>query len=446
MTPPLGSSRLLACPGCSPGPLEATDGGLRCPTCQVVYPSLDGIPCLVSDPELWQATWRGRLDAYASTLQSRVADLHQEAELSHLLPSTRQRVLRLAEALAHERIRILDFRRLLEPPCRAGNPIPPMHGADVDTRAVVECDENVFRDWVWGKSEVDDTRTFAERLFPERPETLALYGVGAARLAVDMHRSLRPTETYAFDHNPLPLWAAWRLLRGETLEIHELPLSPSRAEDVAVLRRIAYSEPVPPGFHLLFADAAEPPFAPGSLDAVVTAWFIDAAHMDFRDLAPRINRVLRPGGHLVNVGPLRFKDAVSHSYSIEEVHEIVELSGFRLLSREQADLPYFVSPVSGTRALETVFGFAAEKIAEAAPAHAQDLVTPWLTYENLPVLPTPAMSRLQHLSMVAVAVLSLVDGARSINDISQALASAWQADPARVKAEVRAFFTQIEPD
>lgn len=436
----------LACPRCSRELVSEADIGLRCEACSKRYPYLDGVACLTPDPEMWRAKWRGRLDGYAEVLGDRVEGLRAEAAQRGLLPRTRARVWRVAEALVHERKVIRDFAELLGEPSPAEKPSSnlPIQLLEADKQAVIECDEHVFRDWVWGQEEVDRLRAFAERMVPERIDTLAVYGVGAGRLAVDVHRSLRPSRTFALDWSPLALWAAARLLRGEALERFELPLWPNRDEDVVVKRKISYSEPVPPGFSFLIADALEPPFAPGSLDAVLTCWFIDVVPTDLRQLAPRINRVLRPGGLWINAGPLRFKGASFRSYSIEEVHEIVELSGFDLLAREREDLPYFASPLGGTRALETAFGFSARKKSDADAFQAESTVPPWLLDMSLPVQATPAIVRLQKASIVAAGIISLVDGVRSISEIAEVLASTWQVDAAQVVPQLRSFFSLDE--
>ncbi len=72
----------------------------------------------------------------------------------------------------------------------------------------------------------------------------------------------------------------------------------------------------------MFADALEPPFAPGTLDTVLTPWFIDAVNADLRQTLTAINRALRLGGTWLNVGPLRFDGALSSSYVMEDVREI----------------------------------------------------------------------------------------------------------------------------
>ncbi|HWA73861.1 MAG TPA: hypothetical protein VG937_16075 [Polyangiaceae bacterium] len=117
--------------------------------------------------------------------------------------------------MAHEQVR-LDHSLTLLTSSSASSPIS-LQLSETEKGAALDCDEHVFRDWVWGKEEDDLLRQFSESMLPDRIETLVQFGVGAGRLAVDVHRSRRPASTYALDWNPLPLWAAAQLLRGETL-------------------------------------------------------------------------------------------------------------------------------------------------------------------------------------------------------------------------------------
>ena len=147
------------------------------------------------------------------------------------------------------------------------------------------------------------------------------------------------------------------------MTLPEFPVDPNSDGDVVVERKLTRPFELRPGFSFVFADALRAPLA--GLDAVVTSWFIDVTRVDLRQTAAAINRVLRPGGLWLNLGPLRFHADLARSYSIEEMLEIVGRSAFELLSNDKHDIPYFDSPVSGSRRTDTVFRFAARKTGEA---------------------------------------------------------------------------------
>ncbi|HXN34350.1 MAG TPA: methyltransferase domain-containing protein [Polyangiaceae bacterium] len=314
-----------------------------------------------------------------------------------------------------------------------------------DVPALMTCYENLFRDWVWGDKEAEATRSIVARLIRGPLGRLAVFGAGAGRLAVDIHQTLRPAETLALDVNPLPLLVAQRLVRGETVDLPEFPVAPHSGDQVVMQRSLRCPGPLREGFTFLFADALRPPFAPASLDTVVTCWFIDAAGADLRETAAVINRVLRPGGQWINLGPLRFKETISRSYTIEEVWDIVAQSAFELGAREREDVPYFDSPASGSRRIETVFSFAASKTGEASTVIARDTVAPWIADATLPIPRTPTMMNLGRTSLFTAGAMSLVDGVRSMSDVANEIAKSTGIAPANLLGQLRAFFAKLPP-
>jgi hypothetical protein len=225
------------------------------------------------------------------------------------------------------------------------------------------------------------------------------------------------------------------------LSLPEFPVDPNSDGDVVVERNLVRPFEVRPGFSFIFADALRAPL--GELDAVVTSWFIDVARVDLRQTAAAINRVLRPGGLWLNLGPLRFQADLARSYAIEETLEIVGRSAFELVSNDKQDIPYFDSPVSGSRRTETVFRFAARKVGEAGPVDIPDPLPPWVANPLAPIPITQSLVTLARTSMFTTGVLSLIDGNRSIVEIAQALGSAWGVEPARLQDELRVFLAKM---
>jgi hypothetical protein len=272
---------------------------------------------------------------------------------------------------------------------------------------------------------------------------LAVYGAGAGRLAVDVHQTLGPTETWALDTNPLPVLVAERLIRGETVVLPEFPVAPHGEDDVAISREMRGPVELREHFSFAFADALRPPFAPGAIDTVLTAWFIDATGRDFRETAAVINRALRPGGLWINVGPLRFKQSLASSYTIEEICDLVAASGFDLVGRGRDDVPYFDSPVSGSRRIETVFSFAARRTGDAKPFVSRDSLAPWISDASLPIALTASLTALGRKSVFAGSVISLIDGARSLSDVAREMGRLWGFDAPRILDQLRAFFATL---
>ena len=436
---------VFCCPRCEGALSSISSGGWGCTTCRTNYPTVGNIPCFVDDPTLWRTLWLRRFDDYSSNVELRVNALRAEAENPQLLPRTRMRLLRIAEGFVHQVEAVASLFESMD--ADGGDPLSamaiPSRPEGGSQTAVLECYENVFRDWVWGQEENALTLDFLKPLIPAGAGRIGVYGAGAGRLAVDVHQHCGPGTTFALDVNPLPFLIANRMLSGETLTLPEFPVDPNSDNEVVIARDLVRPFVPRDGFGFVFADALRPPFRPGSLDVVVTSWFIDIARADIRQTAAAINRVLRPGGLWVNIGPLRFQTNLARAYSIEEVLELVGMSAFELLSSDKQRIPYFDSPASGSRRSDMVFRFVARKAAEAPATEVPDTAPPWVTNPMLPIPITQSMIALGRTSMFTSSVLGMIDGTRSIVEVAQALAAAWGVEPSRLHDELRAFFARL---
>jgi hypothetical protein len=404
------------------------------------------VPCLVPDPALWRALWSSRLDDYLEVTDSRIRHMRKETELPDLLPRTRARVQRIIEAKEHERKVLPELLATLRRLTMDGNvPQAPSRPEALAGRlAVLEWYEHIFRDWAWGGAENAQLSEIVQSLVPRPLGLLAVYGAGAGRLAFDVHRALAPRRTVALDLNPLPLLVAERMIQGDALELYEFPVAPATDEHMVVLQRLSAPEQVDSnGLCFAFGDGLKPPFARGSLDAVLTPWFVDAIGVDLRVTAALINRVLKPGGLWLQVGPLNFNLQLSQTYLREELRDIVQTSGFELLSERRERVPYFDSPVSGSWRQETVYCFAAEKRQEASEPTLTRPSAPWVANPRVPIAPSSELMNLGRTSAFTALVLSMVDGQRSILDVAHAVAPHVGMDPAMLEQELRAFFGKL---
>ena len=132
----------------------------------------------------------------------------------------------------------------------------------------------------------------------------------------------------------------------------------------------------------------------------------------------------------MNLGPLRFHSELARSYTIEEVMDLVGASGFEVASQDRQELPYFHSPVTGSRRTDVVFRFAARKTAEVGEVRVPETLPPWVANPLLPIPITPALIALGRTSMFTTGVLSMINGERSIVDVARELAAGWGVEPA----------------
>jgi hypothetical protein len=195
--------------------------------------------------------------------------------------------------------------------------------------------------------------------------------------------------------------------------------------------------------HLVLAAARRAPFPDGALDVVVTPWFIDAVAADILEVASAVNRVLRPGGLWINVGPLCYSGSASKAYSFDEICDFVRGSAFDLQSCEQHSLAYFDSPVSGTCRTDRTYVFAARKIGEPPVSVTPPKSTPWLDDLTQPIPLSAVMTESLQRSVMTAGIASLVDGTRSANDIATILSQSWNVEPRALILPIRAFLRSV---
>jgi len=416
---------------------------------------------LVPEPERYRFQQLRNVEDYLALTLERRREISAEQQNPELLSLTRDRLSRLIHAMEVERALVEDV--LAPITCGLDAQVArsvPSSALPARNISVLEMYETTFRDWAWGDAESERALSLVARLAraatagsssgPREAAlgTLAVFGAGACRLAVDVHRSLGPVATFALDMNPLPLLIAHRVLRGEVVDLYEYPVGARGTDNMAVLQRLQCRVAVPAGLTLVLADGRQPPFGPGSLDTVLTPWYIDVVAADVSETAATMHRLLRQGGIWLNQGPLRFTGAASGLYCIEEVRELVVASGFEIIAEITEDQPYFDSPFAGSRRVETVYSFAAKKVGPAprvprAGAGAARAEPSWMLDATKPIPVLPGLEELQERFVVSAGAISLIDGTRSIVDLAEALGHELGIEPQKMIEPVRTLLVTL---
>ncbi len=439
---------LLGCPRCQ-GELEL-DGQMRCRACPQDFPDIAGLPWLFPEPDRALGEWRARVHGYLAGLETQAARYRASLTGELTRATTRNRLKLLASACTDQARRV---RALLAPlldgaPAAApeiysalGTTLPAGHG-------LAGYYANLHRDWNWGEAENEaGYRLVDEAIGTDPPGRMLLLGVGAGRLAYDLHRRRAPGALVAADINPLFLLAASRLHAGETLELYEFPLAPRDLASHAILRRLGAPALAAPGLHLVFADATRAPFAAGAFDTVITPWLIDVVDDALEHFAARVNRWLRPGGRWVNSGPLSFSaDDPARRHSLEEVREIVAEAGFEPIEPTEATVPYLCSPASRHGRMETLVTFATSKRREVPQPPPAAHGPEWLVHTDRPIPVSAALQGRQIELRVLAYVVAMVDGRRSVRDVARELVARRLMSESEAEPAVRAFLARLHQE
>ncbi|MBS0393498.1 MAG: class I SAM-dependent methyltransferase [Proteobacteria bacterium] len=436
---------LLQCPRCRRAPLVPDEAALACRACRVQFPRVGGVPWLFADPDLSLGDWRNRLTLYLEDFAAAARLAEIELSGARRAP-TRARLSLLREAYL-EQARLV--RELLAPLAMPALPLP--HATQLAVGSALPLSQdlhsyyaNVHRDWCWGGEE---NQAALAQVGPAvgAAERVLVLGAGAGRLAYDLHQTGASRLTVALDINPLLVLAAERVVRGVPVELYEFPIAPLRTEDVAVRRRLVAPAPARAGLELVFADAWRAPFAPQSFEAVVTPWLIDIVDEDLEQIASAVNRLLVPGGRWVNFGSLAFPwRNPARRLGPDEVREVATEAGFEVTLQRDAALPYMRSPVSRHARTETVALLAAEKRRRAPREDGGDAAQPaWLRDTALPVPRTEALALAADASRIQAVLLALVDGKRSIDELTRIVAEQRLLPPAQARSAVQGLLERL---
>ncbi|KAF7548807.1 hypothetical protein G7Z17_g6821 [Cylindrodendrum hubeiense] len=243
-------------------------------------------------------------------------------------------------------------------------------GRKADKIAVSQSLKHIVRDWTEpGAHERDGPflcllKTL-QQMFPNRdnaaPIKALLPGAGLGRLGYDI------ADLGGFEVT-LNEWSMYMNVAYRFMEAHRARHSESfhpfidgwshHATEADMHRKLSFPDVeinassvvmVEGDFNTAFQNQA------GYYDVVITYFFIDTARnlMSYFDT---IKKVLKPGGHWINLGPLLYGTGPFVQLSLEEIVLVTEAMGFQYLDTDEScgDLTF---PSRKVRGIEAIYGF-----------------------------------------------------------------------------------------
>lgn len=420
-------ANLICCPQCgTPGNQGFDAHQLQCNQCQTRFFSVGKIPCLFPSGEHQLLIWQHQAAVLKHMAEQALESIRQSLARFDISDKTRDR---LAELYKANLVNLDSITHLLQ---QKGIPAVPNEGlAQAQLGDLSEYFDLVFRDWAWdspnqpneeNKSALERVNHFLKELQP-RPLRVLVLGAGAGRLSWDLHQVLAPEFTLSLDSNPLLLALQDELINNhQSLEFGEFKLFPQFDRPISALRTLTPPDKTDKdnSWVAMGANAWQLPLVAASVDLVITPWFIDVVGGDLRDLIGIINRVLVPGGHWINTGPLLFTRhlPLQLKYTIEEIKELLALSGFDVQGETIDVVKHIASPLEARGREEQVWTFLAQKNAQNT-ATIPGVLADWLVMHHLPIPPLTYAG--QEPTPLIDVVLKLADGNNSVNDICQLL-------------------------
>ncbi len=207
--------------------LDATQGQLRDGS-GIHYPFLSEIPFLLPEPSLNLHEWISR---FSALLTASKRDLDLLASIKDLDDKIAIKSSRLQQISAANLVNLNTLIHLFQDMGiqQESAKIYEAFSLKISSRQnLLSYGENIFRDWVWGASEIESDLRHAERLLSGRAyEKILTLGAGAGRFSVELHRQLKPALSVITDINPLFLFLLNKILAGETVKFDEKSFAPA---------------------------------------------------------------------------------------------------------------------------------------------------------------------------------------------------------------------------
>jgi hypothetical protein len=387
-----------------------------------------GVPFVAHDPQQHRVSLTFEAYELLLGLKALLRDLDEQIKNPRLLRLTRDR-LKAFRAGNEQHLQALE--KLLRPLGHQTLPFSEFNQSMQRRRAgfgLMQYYDHLFRDWDWGAAEVEGSLEIATRLLGDRQGAQAalFLGAGACRFPYELHRRRGMRESLCVDINAFLLSCAQRLIRGEPLELVEFPTLPADIHSFSRQATLTCKEPLREGLGFLIHDLDEWAFRDQAADLVVTHWLIDVIPIPPVRLFSLINRVLRPDGLWLNIGPVGFnKRTLALYYSTEEVLALVDKARFEVVSKSSSRTPYFQNPHSSHWRTEQVLGFLARKAGECSTVEEREkLELPeWLEDTHRPVeLPVELSELKRSYAFCSDLIRRLGEGRPSVEALAQALA------------------------
>ena len=418
---------------------------ITCSQCNTNYPMLlignVHIPFIFEDVDSVLYGWCARLNGFKEKIDAELSDLAIQVKNKRNSKLTEKRLKKLSSSKKQYREQLTSLLASIEmmaPKDEFSQNISIAKNQGIDSYI-----NNVFRDWSWDNGETVELINIVRDLLSEdyvAGKTLTL-GAGASRLSYDFHYTYHAEHSLLVDINPVLLGIAANIIAGEPLNIFEFPVAPLSLEDFAVNQKcnLPYDDNHEAcNFEFLLADALNLPLCHNYFDSVLTPWVIDIVPIDFRELIPHINRLLKVGGKWINTGSLAyFHNNETWNYSQEEIIDLLKKYGFDNIEISREDINYLRSPHSAHGRVESVFSFSASKKFECKAPEKFNYVPEWMCdYKlNIPVQDELVAKSSKYLFQAQI--LSAIDGKRSINEIGRLVATQYGISEESARAAVR---------
>ena len=427
----------LSCPACNhtQATLEVHSQYLRCSRCNVEFPIFksgdDSITWLFEQPELNILEWKARLNGFLQINQleqQRLKKAQKDKRLSKIGQKRIDKLLSAKKQQVEQVLEIVSPLELIDNDSHLNADINILQTKTPKVQGLDSYYNNIFRDWSWDNNENMQLLDCIDNVLQGDTALgkMLTIGAGAGRLTYDIQKKYSTEYSVLLDINPLLLFSASQAIQGKKFILNEFPIAPLNKDSIYAEQVCRAPAAIKQDTYYLFADGMNLPFKAKTFDTIVTPWLLDIIPQNLKDYIPRINEKLAIGGTWLNTGSLAFfHKNQSWCYSEEEVVELIEKSGFEILSAKRNTINYMHSPLSAHGRLENVFSFNARKIKDVVVPEKYEYLPEWIRDTSKPISKQYEHEIVSSKHLLEAQVIGAIDGQRSIEQIGELVAKQY---------------------
>jgi SAM-dependent methyltransferase len=305
---------------------------------------ISGIPWAYKNPSEEFTRWSFLTQNYFSFEQSNSRALQNKLNANEFASPTKEKIQNLIKT---KNSHIKSLKKVLDPFLKETQKV-----TINSQQNILAYQDLLFRDWSWGKKENDVYLDYILKNLDGTEQNILVLGAGACGLSHSL--SLQSSANIiATDINPYLMLSAQKLFNGKTLKLGEFNDFPSSIEDFSYTHEFEKVQSSHNHFQV-FCDFNDLPFVKESFDVVISPWFYDIIDMDLGQSLQITNRLLKPEGKNLFIGPSNFhKSKISKRKTTEEIIKSFE-ENYSTVNFEKKFCPYLDNPNSSQKRIEEI--------------------------------------------------------------------------------------------
>ncbi len=306
--------------------------------------SINGIPWAYKNPEEKLIEWSYKTFSFFEHNSSILKSLQGKLNNNEFKGLTKQRIQKY---LDDKNSYLKKSRKLLKDFLNNEQEV-----SSTSSQNILSYEDLIFRDWLWGKSEVEQYYEKIQNDLTGREKNILVLGAGACGLSYTIAKNTT-ANVIACDINPHLFLAAQKITNNKSFDSFEFTESPKELSLYSKKVSIDGQEKLNNHFQV-FCDFNQIPFKLGSFDTVVSCWFYDIIPSSLEESILHTNSYLNDEGKILFLGPSNFnKNQISKQLTKEEIVEAFDLC-FKSIKSDTFESDYLADTSKSQKRIETL--------------------------------------------------------------------------------------------